>query len=176
MVTNVTRNSTLMKLVTMVSCLIVLSAYFSISDPVRAQIAQSGPNMTDLQQPLDQQNIYPAPPIYPVPPLLKINGSIDLNSVVADAVTSKIKVRLSQAVITAEQSVGNKTYTIAAGLQVQDGYLVYSVSIVDPNRNMKNIIVDPATGKVLASFDIAVVPDLTFQEPIQRLLQGPKNQ
>jgi uncharacterized membrane protein YkoI len=95
-----------------------------------------------------------------------INGSINMNSLVSDAVASHLKVNLSQAVTIAEQYVGNDTHAVNARLQIQDGYLVYSVSVVEPNSDAVDVIVDPGTGKPLAKNDIAMTPLVTTPQPM----------
>src|ERR687896_2576618 len=78
-----------------------------------------------------------------------ITGSINLMSVISEAIGSNINVSLSDAALTAESSVGNGSHAASAGLGENNGYLVYNVMVIDPNMNFSKVVVDPGNGEVL---------------------------
>lgn len=84
-----------------------------------------------------------------------ITGSVDLISVISEAIGSKINVSLSDAATTAETSVGNASHAVSAELGENSGFLVYNIMVIDPNMNFSKVIVDPGTGEVLLSEPIS---------------------
>jgi uncharacterized membrane protein YkoI len=84
-----------------------------------------------------------------------ITGSVDLMSVISDAIGSKINVSLSDAATSAETSVGNESHAVSAELGENNGFLVYNIMIIDPNMNFSRIVVDPGTGEILLSEPIS---------------------
>jgi hypothetical protein len=64
-----------------------------------------------------------------------ITGSVDLMSVISEAIGSKINVSLSDASTTAETSVGNESHAVSAELGENSGFLVYNIMVIDPNMN-----------------------------------------
>jgi uncharacterized membrane protein YkoI len=83
-----------------------------------------------------------------------ITGSINLMSTISKAIASEVKFGLSEAVVTAEKSVGNASHAMAAHIGGDSGYLVYNVFVVDSNGKMHKIIIDPADGKILLSREL----------------------
>ena len=84
-----------------------------------------------------------------------VTSSINLMNIIADALGSQIKVSLSNATTTAESSVGNNSHAVAAHLGDKNGYLVYTIFVLDPNMNFNTVIVDPGNGQVLSSKQIS---------------------
>jgi uncharacterized membrane protein YkoI len=84
-----------------------------------------------------------------------ITGSVDLMSVISQAIGSKINVSLSDAATTAETSVGNESHAVSAELGENNGFLVYNIMIIDPSMNFSKVVVDPGTGEVLLSVPIS---------------------
>ncbi len=80
-----------------------------------------------------------------------LTGSIKLSTVFGNALASQIKVSLSQAATTAENTVGNNSHAVAAHYGVVSGYLVITVWVVDGSYNFHQVIVDAGNGKVLVS-------------------------
>jgi hypothetical protein len=80
-----------------------------------------------------------------------LTGSIKLSTVFGNALASQIKVSLSQAATTAENTVGNNSHAVAAHYGVVNGYLVITVWIVDGSYNFHQVMVDAGNGKVLVS-------------------------
>jgi hypothetical protein len=80
-----------------------------------------------------------------------ITGSIKLSTVFGNALASQIKVSLSQAATTAENTVGNSSHAAAAHFGVVNGYLTYTVWVIDSSYSFYKVIVDAGNGKVLLS-------------------------
>ena len=78
-----------------------------------------------------------------------ITSSINLMSVISEAIGSNINVSLSDAALTAESSVGNGSHAASAELGENNGYLVYNVMVINPNMNFSKVVVDPGNGEVL---------------------------
>jgi hypothetical protein len=84
-----------------------------------------------------------------------VTGSVDLMSVISEAIGSKINVSLSDAATSAETSVGNESHAVSAELGDNSGFLVYNIMVIDPSMNFSRIVVDPGTGEVLLSEPIS---------------------
>ena len=84
-----------------------------------------------------------------------INGSINLEQTIFEAIGSKVNTTLTQAITTAEQSVGNNSFALAAFGGDHDGFLAYTILLSTPNMEFYKIIVDPGTGQVLASNEVS---------------------
>jgi copper(I)-binding protein len=84
-----------------------------------------------------------------------ITGSIKMSTVIGNALSSQIKVGLNQSAMTAEKAVGNNSHAVAAHIGVQNGYLVYTVWVIDPNMKFNRVIVDAGNGKVLSNQPIS---------------------
>jgi hypothetical protein len=80
-----------------------------------------------------------------------VTSSINLMSVISNAIGSNINVSLSDAATTAESSVGNGSHAASAELGENNGYLVYNVMVIDPSMNFSRVVVDPGNGEVLFS-------------------------
>src|ERR671919_538453 len=86
---------------------------------------------------------------------LMINGSINLEQTIFDAIGSKINTTLTQAITTAEQSVGNESFALAAFGGPHGPYLTYTIILGTPDMEFHKVIVDPGTGQVLASEEMS---------------------
>jgi uncharacterized membrane protein YkoI len=84
-----------------------------------------------------------------------ITGSVDLMSVISEAIGSKINVSLSDAATSAETSVGNESHAVSAELGENSGFLVYNIMVINPNMNFSRVVVDPGTGEILLSEPIS---------------------
>ena len=80
-----------------------------------------------------------------------ITGSVKLSTVMGNALASQIKVSLSQAATTAENTVGNNSHAAAAHFGIVNGYLTYTVWVIDGSYTFHRVIVDAGNGKVLLS-------------------------
>lgn len=84
-----------------------------------------------------------------------INGTINLEQTIFEAIGSKVNTSLTQAITTAEQSIGNNSFALAAFGGPYGAYLVYTVILGTPGMEFNKVIVDPGTGQILASQEIS---------------------
>jgi uncharacterized membrane protein YkoI len=87
----------------------------------------------------------------------KINGTINIMNTTYQALGSKFNVSLTQAISTAEQSIGNGSTAMSANGEDKDGFLVYSIVVGTPDMKFYNVIVDPGNGQVLASHEMSMM-------------------
>jgi hypothetical protein len=85
-----------------------------------------------------------------------VTGSINLHSVISDAIASQVKTSLGEAASTAESAVGNNSHAVAADIGDVNGYLVYTVWVFGPDMNINRVIVDPGDGQVLSNMPISM--------------------
>jgi uncharacterized membrane protein YkoI len=83
--------------------------------------------------------------------LNNLTGSVQVFPGLSQTIQSKAKISLSTAATFAEKSVSPSSHAVSAHVGIKNGYLVYSVRIVDSNNNLHWIIVDAGNGKVLLS-------------------------
>ena|SRR5215813_9370638 len=84
-----------------------------------------------------------------------INGTINLDETIFKAIGAKVNTSLTKAITTAEQTVGNKSFALAAFGGPVGSYLVYTVILASPTMKFHKVIVDPGTGKILDSEEIS---------------------
>jgi hypothetical protein len=84
-----------------------------------------------------------------------INGSINLEQTIFEAIGSKVNTTLTQAITTAEQSVGNNSFALAAFGGPHGPFLTYTIILGTPGMEFHKVIVDPGTGQVLASQEMS---------------------
>jgi uncharacterized iron-regulated membrane protein len=84
-----------------------------------------------------------------------INGTINLEQTIFEAIGSKVNTSLTQAITTAEQTTGNNSFALAAFGGPHAGYLVYTIILGTPGMEFYKVIVDPGTGQILASQEIS---------------------
>ena len=83
-------------------------------------------------------------------PIANITGSIPLRSTISEAIYSKVKTNLSDAITIAQKSVGTSTSATLAFLRPLNGFLVYDVHVRNNSNNTTTaVIVDAGNGKVL---------------------------
>lgn len=87
----------------------------------------------------------------------KINGTVNVMDTMYKAIESKFNVTLTQAITTAEQSVGNGSYALSANGEEKDGFLLYSVVLGSPDMNFTKVLVDPGNGEVLQTENISTM-------------------
>jgi uncharacterized membrane protein YkoI len=81
---------------------------------------------------------------------INITGSIPLHSTISEAIYSKVKTALSDAVTIAQKAVGSNTSATLAFIRPLNGYLVYDVHVRNNSNNTTTaVIVDAGNGKVL---------------------------
>jgi uncharacterized membrane protein YkoI len=97
-----------------------------------------------------------------------ITSSINLMSVISEAIGSNINVSLSDAALTAESSVGNGSHAASAELGENNGYLVYNVMVIDPNTNFSKVVVDPGNGEVLFNKQLSKEEHMMMHEMGER--------
>jgi uncharacterized membrane protein YkoI len=82
--------------------------------------------------------------------LPSITGSIPLGSTISGAISSKVKTTLSEAITTAQKTVGSNSSATLAFIRPLNGYLVYDIHVRNNSNNARYaVIVDPGNGKVL---------------------------
>lgn len=97
-----------------------------------------------------------------------ITSSINLMSVISEAIGSNINVSLSDAALTAESSVGNGSHAASAELGENNGYLVYNVMVIDPNMNFSKVVIDPGNGEVLFNKQLSKEEHMMMHEMGER--------
>lgn len=103
-----------------------------------------------------------------------ITSSINLMSVISNAIGSNINVSLSDAATTAETSVGNGSHAASAELGENNGYLVYNIMVIDPSMNFSKVVVDPGNGEVLSSKQLSKEEHMMMHEMgRQDMMMGP---
>jgi hypothetical protein len=84
-----------------------------------------------------------------------INGTINLEQTIFEAISSNINTSLTQAMSTAEQSVGNDSFALAAFGSEDGGYFTYRIILGTPGMKFYNIIVDPGNGQILTTQEVS---------------------
>src|SRR5919198_5997347 len=79
------------------------------------------------------------------------NGTINLEQTIFNAIRSKVNTSLTQAMMTAEQSVGNNSFAVAAFGGEYDGYFAYQIILGTPGMKFYTVLVDPGNGHILAT-------------------------
>jgi uncharacterized membrane protein YkoI len=86
--------------------------------------------------------------------ILNLNGTIDVESTIAEALKSKITTDIIGAIQAAQASVGANSFVKKAELTHAHGYLVYKMMVVDENMKKYKVIVDPGNGQVLMKKEV----------------------
>lgn len=100
---------------------------------------ESSGNMTS-ETPQHQQN-------------MAINGTIDVERTIFEAIDSKINTSLIEAMTIAERSVGNNSSALAAFGNEQGGYFAYYIILGTPTMKFYNVLIDPGNGQILAKHE-----------------------
>ncbi|MDN5867283.1 MAG: hypothetical protein L0H55_07775 [Candidatus Nitrosocosmicus sp.] len=95
----------------------------------------------------------------------KIMGSINIMKTMYQAIESKINTTLTQAITTAEQSVGNGSYAMSATGEMKDGFLVYSVILGSPDMKIHKVLIDPGNGQVLQTKQLSMMEWMMMMHP-----------
>ncbi|HJT85325.1 MAG TPA: hypothetical protein VJ697_12670 [Nitrososphaeraceae archaeon] len=85
---------------------------------------------------------------------MNLNGTINVEKTMAEAVKSKITTDIIGAIQAAQGFIGPNTFVRSAELTPVHGYLVYKIMAVDENMKIYNVIVDPGNGQVLLKKEI----------------------
>jgi hypothetical protein len=83
------------------------------------------------------------------------NGTINLEQTIFQAINSQINASLTQAMTTAERSVGNDAFAVAAFGSEEDGYFAYRIILATPEMKFYYIKVDPGNGLILESQQVS---------------------
>jgi len=141
--THVTRN---VAAITVAIAILTFSLNTGPTQTARAQMSGNG-NMTSGGSSQNQNNMMMGP---------NVTGSIPMGPTIAKAIASQIHVSLANASTTAEKAVGANAHAAAVRLGVVHGFLVYMALVVDSGNNFHGVLVDPGSGKVLASTQMSM--------------------
>src|SRR5919106_1050965 len=83
------------------------------------------------------------------------NGTINLEQVIFQAINSKINTSLTQSMITAERSVGNDAFAVAAFGSEEGGYFAYRIILATPRMDFYWVKVDSGNGKILETQQVS---------------------
>src|SRR5215204_1830600 len=84
-----------------------------------------------------------------------INGTINLEQTIFEAIGSKINTSLTQAMITAERSVGSDSFAVAAFGSEEGGYFAYRIILATPGMKFYWVKVDPGNGQILETQQVS---------------------
>lgn len=83
------------------------------------------------------------------------NGTINLEQVIFQAINSRINTSLTQAMTTAERSIGNDTFAVAAFGSEEGGYFAYRIILATPEMKFYWVKVDPGNGQILDTQEVS---------------------
>jgi hypothetical protein len=86
-----------------------------------------------------------------------ITSSISMLKTIGNAIASSVKVSLSDASKTAEETVGANSHAVVSILKPVNDFLVYTIIVVDPSFTFHKVIVDPGTGKVILNQSLSML-------------------
>ena len=84
-----------------------------------------------------------------------INGTINLEQVIFQAINSRINTSLTQAMISAERSVGSDAFAVAAFGSEESGYFAYRIILATPEMKFYYVKVDPGNGQILDTQEVS---------------------
>jgi hypothetical protein len=87
--------------------------------------------------------------------MMAFNGTINVESTIAEAFKSKVTTDIIEAIQAAQASVGANSFVKEAELTHAHGYLVYKITAVDENMKKYKVIVDPGNGEVLMKKEVS---------------------
>jgi hypothetical protein len=85
----------------------------------------------------------------PQPMMMDLNGTINVETTIAEAFKSKVTTDIIGAIQAAQASIGANSVVKEAELTHAHGYSVYKITAVDENMKKYKVIVDPGNGQVL---------------------------
>jgi hypothetical protein len=77
------------------------------------------------------------------------NGTINLEQVIFQAINSRINISLTQAMTTAERSIGNDAFAVAGFGSEEGGYFAYRIILATPGMKFYYVKADPGNGQIL---------------------------
>jgi hypothetical protein len=83
------------------------------------------------------------------------NGTINLEQTILKAIESKIKTSLTQAMMTAEHTVGNNSFAVAGFGGEYGGYFAYQIILGTPRMEFYTVLIDPGNGHILTTQKIS---------------------
>ena len=86
--------------------------------------------------------------------MMSLNGTINVESTIAEAFKSKVTTDIAGAIQAAQASVGPNSVVKEAEMTHAHGYLVYKITAVDENMKKYKVIVDPGNGQVLMKKEV----------------------
>jgi hypothetical protein len=89
-------------------------------------------------------------------------GSVSIFQPIINGFKSSIHTSLSDAISTAEQSVGNNATTIAAFIHPEKEFIVYDVFAIDSNNIPHKVVVDPGNGNILSTQQMSFMEMMMF--------------
>ena len=102
-----------------------------------------------------------------------ITGSIKLMPTMFNSIASQIKVSLSDAAASAQREVGNNSHAVVGHLDVVNGYLTYTICVIDPDMNLHRLVLDAGNGKVLSSSKISWQNMMMFNGMMGPMMMNP---
>jgi hypothetical protein len=84
-----------------------------------------------------------------------INGTINLEQIIFQAIDSRINTSLTQAMTAAERLVGNDSFAVAAFGSEEGGYFVYRIILATPGMKFYYVKVDPGNGEILETQQVS---------------------
>jgi hypothetical protein len=83
------------------------------------------------------------------------NGTINLEQIIFQAINSKINTSLTQAMTSAERSVGSNAFAVAAFGSEESGYFAYRIILATPEMKFYYVKVDPGNGQILDTQEVS---------------------
>lgn len=83
------------------------------------------------------------------------NGTINLEQIIFQAINSKINTSLTQAMATAEKSVGNDSFAVAGFGSEEGGHFAYRIILATPEMKFYYVKVDPGNGQILETQQVS---------------------
>jgi hypothetical protein len=83
------------------------------------------------------------------------NGTINLEQVIFQAINSRINTSLTQAMTTAEKSLDNDAFAVAAFGSEEGGYFAYRIILATPEMKFYYVKVDPGNGQILGTQEVS---------------------
>jgi uncharacterized membrane protein YkoI len=87
--------------------------------------------------------------------MMAFNGTINVESTIAEAFKSKVTTDIIGAIQAAQVSVGANSVVKEAELTHAHRYLVYKITATDENMKKYKVIVDPGNGQVLMKKEVS---------------------
>lgn len=121
----------------LIATMSVLTSMSIQSVDAQMMMEHSGGNMTSGLQELEQKAM--------------ANGTINLEQTTLEAINSKINTSLIEAITTAQNTVGDNSFAVAAFGTEYGGYFAYQIILGTPRMEFYTVLVDPGNGHILAT-------------------------